>query len=130
MKRIRIIGVIAVLALVAAACSGGDEDDPERHAQRRPDATGTGALADFGESTDADPALVEKALGPVEPSDEASWNIILASIARAEPGPRSSHDRQGDGVLEQPGVRHRAPAASSSWATPTAAATRSTSGVR
>ncbi|MDP9144046.1 MAG: substrate-binding domain-containing protein, partial [Actinomycetota bacterium] len=46
-------------------------------------ATGTGALSDFGESTDAEPALVEKALGPVEPSDEASWNIILASIARA-----------------------------------------------
>ncbi len=48
-------------------------------------ATGaTGALAEFGESTDADPALVEKALGPVEPSDEASWNIILASVARAD----------------------------------------------
>ncbi len=40
-------------------------------------------LAEFGESIDADPALVEKALGPVEPSDEASWNIVLASIARA-----------------------------------------------
>ncbi|HEX9763319.1 MAG TPA: substrate-binding domain-containing protein, partial [Acidimicrobiia bacterium] len=33
--------------------------------------------------TAADLALVEKALGPVEPSDEASWNIILASVARA-----------------------------------------------
>ena len=44
----------------------------------------TGAIGrEYGESTDADPALVEKALGPVEPSDEASWNIILASIARA-----------------------------------------------
>src|SRR6185436_4981191 len=28
-----------------------------------------------------------KALGPVEPSDEASWNIILASIARVEQAP-------------------------------------------
>jgi hypothetical protein len=37
----------------------------------------------YGESTDADPALIAKALGPVEPSDEASWNIILASVARA-----------------------------------------------
>jgi hypothetical protein len=41
-------------------------------------------LEEFGESLDADPALVEKALGPVEPSDEESWNIILASIARAD----------------------------------------------
>ncbi|HZD22804.1 MAG TPA: substrate-binding domain-containing protein, partial [Acidimicrobiia bacterium] len=41
-------------------------------------------LAQYGEDpTAADPALIEKALGPVEPSDEASWNIILASIARA-----------------------------------------------
>jgi len=28
-------------------------------------------------------ALIEKALGPVEPSDEESWNIILAAVARA-----------------------------------------------
>lgn len=28
-------------------------------------------------------ALLEKALGPVEPSDEASWNIIQAAVARA-----------------------------------------------
>ncbi len=82
MKRIRIIGVIAVLALVAAACGGGDETTPGGTPSPS-EATGTGGLSDFGESTDADPALVEKALGPVEPSDEASWNIILASIARA-----------------------------------------------
>ena len=43
-----------------------------------------GRSSEFGESTDADPALVDKALGPVTPSDEASWNIILASIARVE----------------------------------------------
>src|SRR5690606_15318705 len=30
-------------------------------------------------------ALVDKALGPVDPSDEASWNIVLASIARVQP---------------------------------------------
>jgi ABC-type sugar transport system substrate-binding protein len=42
-------------------------------------------LAEFGEDPGAaDPALVEKALGPVEPSDETSWNIVLASIARAD----------------------------------------------
>ena len=37
-------------------------------------------LSAYGESTDADPALVEKALGPVELTDP----IVLASIARAE----------------------------------------------
>jgi len=82
MKRIRIIGIIAVLALITAACSGGDDTTPSGTTTPS-EGTGTGALSDFGESTDADPALVDKALGPVEPSDEASWNIILASIARA-----------------------------------------------
>jgi ribose transport system substrate-binding protein len=82
MQRIRIIGVIAVLTLVAAACSGGDETPSSTPSST--DATGTGALSDYGESTDADQALIDKALGPVEPSDEASWNIILASIARVD----------------------------------------------
>jgi len=85
MRRIRIIGFIAVLALVAAAC-GGDEETPGGSPSPT-DATGTGALSDYGESTDADPALVDKTLGPVTPSDEASWNIILASIARVEQSP-------------------------------------------
>jgi hypothetical protein len=45
----------------------------------------TGSLPDFGEDpAAADPALVEKALGPVEPSDQASWDFVLASVARAE----------------------------------------------
>jgi hypothetical protein len=83
MKRIRIIGFIAVLALVAAACGGDDETTPDGEPSPT-GAAGTGALSEFGESTDADPALIEKALGPVDPSDEASWNIILASVARAE----------------------------------------------
>ena len=82
MKRIRIIGIIAVLALITAACDGGDEPTPGGTPSPT-GATGTGGLSDFGESTDADQALVDKALGPVEPSDEASWDIILASIARA-----------------------------------------------
>jgi ribose transport system substrate-binding protein len=81
MKRIRIIGIFAVLALITAACDGGDDAPSDTSPT---DATGTGGLSDLGESIDADPALVEKALGPVEPSDEASWNIILASIARAD----------------------------------------------
>jgi hypothetical protein len=41
-------------------------------------------LAEFGEDPGAaDMALVEKALGPVEPSAPESWDIILASVARA-----------------------------------------------
>ena len=81
MRRFRIIGVIAVLVLVAAACDGGGETPSDTPTPTG--GTGTG-LEDLGESLDADPALVEKALGPVDPSDEESWNIILASIARAD----------------------------------------------
>ena len=89
MQRIRIAAVIAALALMAAACGGDDNGDTTATgATQGQAATGaTGALAEFGESTDADPALVEKALGAVDPSDEASWNIILASIARADQDP-------------------------------------------
>ena len=89
MQRIRIAAVIAALALMAAACGGDDNGDTTATGATQDQAvTGaTGALAEFGESTDADPALIEKALGPVDPSDEASWNIILASIARADQDP-------------------------------------------
>jgi ribose transport system substrate-binding protein len=89
MQQIRIAAVIAALALMAAACGGDDNGDTTATgATQGQAATGaTGALAEFGESTDADPALIEKALGPVDPSDEASWNIILASIARADQDP-------------------------------------------
>lgn len=104
MQRLKTITLIAVLALVAAACSGEDAEDTTTTAA---DTTTTAAettttadggeettttvddgsdenpLAEYGESIDADPALIAKALGPVEPSDEASWNIVLASIARA-----------------------------------------------
>jgi ribose transport system substrate-binding protein len=69
---------------VAAACGGDDGDTTDDGTGGESPSAGTGALEEYGESTDADPALIEKALGPVEPSDEASWNIILASIARAE----------------------------------------------
>jgi ribose transport system substrate-binding protein len=88
MQRImKIAAIVAVLALVAAACGGddGDEPTPTGTTDGGAPATGaTGSLSEFGESTDADQALVDKALGPVTPSDEASWNIILASIARAD----------------------------------------------
>ena len=87
MQRIRIIGLIAMLALVAAACSSddGDETTPTGAtdggvtAATGPTATDD-PLAEFGESTDADPALVEKALGPVGEVPD----IVLASIARAD----------------------------------------------
>jgi ribose transport system substrate-binding protein len=91
MKRIKIVGIVAVLALVAAACGGGDDEgtEPTGTTGGATAATGasgstgaTGPLAEYGESTDADPALVEKALGvtPEEVNDE----IVLASIARAD----------------------------------------------
>ena len=101
MKQSKIIALMAVLVLVLAACTDVAEQpeptpapEPEPTEAPEPEATTTvpdepgepvdeDPLAAYGESIDADPALVAKALGPVEPSDEASWNIILASIARA-----------------------------------------------
>jgi hypothetical protein len=102
MKRSKIIGLLAVLVLVVSACAedagttttgagatttagGAEETTTTAAAGSTTTAVGTdNPLADYGEDpTAADPALVEKALGPVDPSDEASWNIVLASIARA-----------------------------------------------
>jgi ribose transport system substrate-binding protein len=85
MVRIKIIGVVLLLALVAAACGGdGDEPGGATAATGGDETAATGttgdALAEYGESTDADAALVEKALGPV---DEVP-DIVLAAIARAE----------------------------------------------
>ncbi len=105
-----IIALIAVMALVAAACGGDDDSVEETTTSAAAQETTTtaatggettttaaaggvstttvaaaaGSLGEYGEDpATADPALVAKALGPVEPSDEASWNIVLASIARA-----------------------------------------------
>ncbi|MEX0817787.1 MAG: substrate-binding domain-containing protein [Gaiellales bacterium] len=83
MQRIRIIAVVAMLALVAAACSDdGGETTPTGPTDGvgATGATETGGLSEFGESTDADPALVDKALGPVGEVPD----IVLASIARAD----------------------------------------------
>lgn len=106
MKRTKIIGLLAVLAIVVAACGDSDAGDTTTTAAT-PDTTEAPAettttaapadttttaddgeednpLAEFGEDPSAaDMALVEKALGDVTPSDEESWNIILASVARA-----------------------------------------------
>lgn len=98
MKRTKLIGLLVVLALVAAACGGDDDDAGDTTttaAEESPTTTaadaeptttaasGDGALAEYGESTDADPALVEKALGPVGEVPD----IVLASIARADQDP-------------------------------------------
>jgi ribose transport system substrate-binding protein len=99
MRRMKTISVVAVLALMAAACGGDDADTTTTVAETTTtagettttaagettttEATAGGPLDEYDESTDADPALIAKALGPVTPSDDASWNIVLASIARA-----------------------------------------------
>ena len=106
MKKTKIVGLIAVLAMLVAACSGDDAGDTTTSAGSDDPTTteavdgttttaamddttttaggGDNPLADFGEDpTAADPALVEEALGPVDPSNEESWNVVLASIARA-----------------------------------------------
>lgn len=80
MQRIKIVAVVALFALVTAAC-GGDETTPDGTDDGATTGTvGSGELSEFGESTDADPALVEKALGPVGEVPD----IVLASIARAD----------------------------------------------
>jgi ribose transport system substrate-binding protein len=71
----RTFGVIALLAMTGAAfgSAAGATTEPQG-----------GSLDQYGEDPSAaDPALVEKALGPVEPSAPESWDIVLAAIARA-----------------------------------------------
>ncbi|MGB7860574.1 MAG: substrate-binding domain-containing protein [Acidimicrobiia bacterium] len=105
MKKRTIVGLIGVLALIAAACSPSDADSttttaaaaattteaaPATTAAPSGDTTTTAGgdenpLAEYGEDPSmADPVLVTKALGTVTPSDDDSWNIILASISRAD----------------------------------------------
>jgi len=100
----KIVGLIAVLALVLAAC-GGDSAETTTTAADTPtttaaETTTTAAsgetttttttgdedpLAQYGESTDADPALIEKAMGPITPPiGDPAWDIILAAVARAD----------------------------------------------
>lgn len=106
MKRSKIVGLLAILAMLVAACGDGDAETTTTAATEEPTTTAAAEeptttaaaeepttteggetdnpLAEFDEDPSAaDPALVEKALGPVEPSDAASWDIVLASIARA-----------------------------------------------
>ena len=79
MHRIKFVGIILMLTLVAAACG----DDGGTTSNGTDGGTTTdGTLEEVGESTDADPALVEKALGI--PIDQVTEEIVLASIARAD----------------------------------------------
>ena len=67
-----------------------------------------GSLAEYGEDPSAaDPALVEKALGPVEPSARGQLGHRARGDRPGRPGPRPGHHRQGPGVLERSVVRHR-----------------------
>ena len=79
MQRIKIAAIIALFAMLAAACAGGDASSDGGSTTDGGGSTATGTLADFGESTEADPALVAKALGDVGEVPD----IVLASIARA-----------------------------------------------
>jgi ABC-type sugar transport system substrate-binding protein len=97
MMKHRVIALIAVLVLVLAACTGdvtetsttAGEDEPTTTAGEAPTTTtgdetsttagGEDPLAAYGESTDADPALVQEAMG----TDVGVPEIVLASIARA-----------------------------------------------
>jgi hypothetical protein len=106
MRLTKMIGLIAVLAMLVAACGDGDAGDTTTTEAESTETTeapvdettttedmgestttqadGENPLAEYGEDpTAVDMSLVDKALGPVEPSDDASWNIILASVARA-----------------------------------------------
>lgn len=77
MKRFKIAALVALFAILAAACAGSETPSGEPT-----DGGGEvveGTLASFGESTDADQALVTKALGDVGEVPD----LILASIARA-----------------------------------------------
>lgn len=78
MHRIKIAAIIALFAMLAAACAGGESTSGEG-TPTDGGTTETGTLADFGESTEADAALVAKALGDVGEVPD----IVLASIARA-----------------------------------------------
>ena len=81
----RLIALIWVLALVAVACGDDDAVTTTTAAGATTTTAAPGSsLEDFGENPDgADQALIDRALGPVTPSEAASWDIIRAAVARA-----------------------------------------------
>ncbi|HJR98351.1 MAG TPA: substrate-binding domain-containing protein [Actinomycetota bacterium] len=80
MQRIRFVGAVLAFTLLVAACGDDGGDTTEGGTDGSPATGAESEYSEFGESTDADPALVEKALGPVEGVPD----IVLASIARAD----------------------------------------------
>ncbi|GIU92768.1 MAG: hypothetical protein KatS3mg011_1674 [Acidimicrobiia bacterium] len=97
--RPRTMTLIAVLAIVAAACTGDvtattttagggatTTAPPQTTTTAPPQTTTTeggdasNPLAAYGETTDADPALIQKAMGPVTDVPD----IVLAAVARAK----------------------------------------------
>jgi len=84
-RRIQVFGVVAILALIVVACG----DSTPTTTTSAPDTIGgppitpSGPLSQYGESDQASQDLIARALGPVTPSEADSWNIILASVARA-----------------------------------------------
>lgn len=82
MRTIKIVAIVAALASVAVACSsgGGSSSSSTGGASGGSSASSSGGpLAQYGESINADPALVQKAMGPVTDVPD----IVLAAIARA-----------------------------------------------
>ena len=80
----RLIALVGVLALVAVACGDDDAVTTTTSAAVTTTAAPGSSLEDFGEHPDdADQALIDRALGPVTPSEAASWDIIRAAVARA-----------------------------------------------
>ncbi len=72
------VAVLVAMAAAVPAAVGSASSPPGSGGGESP-------LAAYGEDPSAaDPALVEKALGPVEPSAAESWDIVLAAIARAD----------------------------------------------
>ncbi len=80
MQRFRFVGVVLAFTLLVAACSDDGGDSTEGSSDSATASAAGSELSEYGESIDADPALVEKALGPVADTPE----IVLASIARAD----------------------------------------------
>ena len=80
MQRFRFVGVVLAFTLLVAACSDDGGDSTEGSPDSATASAAGSELSEYGESIDADPALVEKALGPVADTPE----IVLASIARAD----------------------------------------------
>jgi ABC-type sugar transport system substrate-binding protein len=80
MQRIRFVGAVLAFTLLVAACSDDGGNTNEGGTDSGTETVAESEYSEYGESTDADPALVEKALGPVEDVPD----IVLASIARAD----------------------------------------------